>query len=162
MTEERRPLEISEDVARAEGIPDDLDATQRLPYTIPSTRRRRTAAFVYLAGALLAAGSVAVSLPTGMLVVAVVMAVIAIWHLASAWEIEVLDPEALDTANRATEFAVGHASAAVGFDGYRARPIWNVLVFASDDPPSRRGLVRVDAVDGHVVEMYTEDVQEPG
>jgi hypothetical protein len=54
--------------------------------------------------------------------------------------------------------AVGHASAAVGFDGWRARPIWNVLVFSADDPPTERGLIRVDAVDGTVVETYVEAV----
>ena len=156
--EERGPLEISEEVARAQGVPDDLDATQRQPYTIPSTRRRRTAAFVYLVGAALGAGSVAAGLPARMFVVVGAMVAVAIWHLASAWRIEILDPEALETANRAAEFAVGHASAAVGFDGWRARPIWNVLVFNADDPPSQRGLVRVDAVDGHVVEMYSEDI----
>ncbi len=157
-SEERRPLEISEEVARAQGVPYDLDATQRQPHTIPSTRRRRTAAVVYLVGAALGAGSVVAGLPAGMFVIVGAMVVVAIWHLASAWRIEILDPEALETANRATEFAVGHASAAVGFDGWRARPIWNVLVFSADDPPSQRGLVRVDAVDGHVVEMYSEEV----
>ena len=159
--DEHRPLEIGDDVARAQGVPDDLDATQHQPYTIPSTRRRRAAAAVYLAGAALAASLVAAGLPTGMFVIAAVMAIVAVWHLVSAWPINVLDPEALETANRATEFAAGHASAAVGFDGWRARPIWNVLVFSSDDPPSQRGLVRVDAVDGHVVEMYSEEVGEP-
>ena len=157
-SEERGPLEISEEVARAQGVPYDLDATQRQPHTIPSTRRRRTAAVVYLVGAALGAGSVVAGLPAGMFVIVGAMIVVAIWHLASAWRIEILDPEALETANRATEFAVGHASAAVGFDGWRARPIWNVLVFSADDPPSQRSLVRVDAVDGHVVEMYSEEV----
>lgn len=158
MAEEHRPLEISEEVARAQGVPDDLDATQREPYTIPSSRRRRTAGSVYLVGAFVAAGSVSVGLPIGMLVVAGVMVVLALYHAASAWEIEILDPQALDSANRAIDFAVGHASAAIGFDGWRARPVWNVLVFSADDPPSRRGLVRIDAVTGSVVETYVEDV----
>ena len=87
-----------------------------------------------------------------------VLAALGAWHLASAWRIGVLDPEALAIANRETDFAVGHASAAVGFDGWRARPVWNVLEFGADDPPSRRGLVRVDAVDGSVVGTYVEDV----
>jgi len=56
------------------------------------------------------------------------------------------------------QFPVGHASAVVGFDGLRARPVWNVLVFSADEPPTQRGLVRVDAVDGHVVESVTEEV----
>lgn len=158
MTDERRPLEISEEVARAVGLPEDLDATQREPYTIPTTRRRRTAAVVYLTGALLAVVGVLAGLPVGLYVVAGALLVIAGWHAVSAWRIEILDPEALEIANRAIEFPVGHASAAVGFDGWRARPIWNVLVFSADDPPSRRGLVRVDAVTGDVVETYTEEV----
>jgi hypothetical protein len=154
----RRPLEISEEVARAAGVPEDLDATQREPYTIPTTRRRSTAAVVYVVGAGLSAAAVAAGLPTGLLAVGGLMLALAVWHAVAAWRIEILDPEALEIANRATDFAVGHASAAVGFDGWRARPIWNVLVFSADDPPSQRGLVRVDAVTGEVVETYTEAV----
>ena len=158
MTDERRPLEISEEVARAQGVPDDLDATQREPYTIPTTRRRRAAAITYLVGAVLAVVGVLAGMPTGLYLVAGVFGVLAGWHLLSSWTIEILDPAALEIANRATDFAVGHASAAIGFDGWRAKPIWNVLVFSADDPPSQRGLVRVDAVTGDVVELYTEAV----
>lgn len=160
MSEDRRPLEISEEIARAEGVPEDLDATQREPYTIPSTRRRKTAAIVYLSAAALVAGGVAAGMPAGMLALAAMLVLLAGWHAASAWRIEILDPEALDIANRATDFPVGHASAAVGFDGWRARPVWNVLVFSADEPPSRRGLVRVDAVTGDVIETYVEDVAD--
>jgi hypothetical protein len=158
----RRRIEIPEEVARAEHVPDDLDATQREPYTIPTTRRRRTSGAVHLVAAGLAAASPAAGLPSGMWVTAGMLALLGVWHLASAWSIEVLDPEALAVANRETEFAVGHASAAVGFDGWRARPVWNVLVFGADDPPSVRGLVRVDAVDGSVVGSYVEDVSARG
>jgi hypothetical protein len=154
----RRRIEIPEEVARAERMPDDLDATQREPYTIPTTRRRRTSGIVHLVAAALAAASILAGLPPGMWVIAAVLAALGAWHLASAWEIAVLDPEALAVANRETDFAVGHASAAVGFDGWRARPVWNVLVFAADEPPSKRALVRVDAVDGSVVGSYVEDV----
>ena len=70
MSDERRPLEISEEVARAAGVPDDLDATQREPYTIPSTRRRRVAGWVYLAGAAMAGWMAAGGLPDGLWVVA--------------------------------------------------------------------------------------------
>jgi hypothetical protein len=158
MGDDRRGFEISEEVARSERVPEDLDATQREPYTIPSTRRRRSAAGVYVGAAVVAAASIPAGLPTGMFVVAGLLLVLAVWHLVSAWRIEILDPAALDAANRATDFAIGHASAAVGFDTWRARPVWNVLVFSADDPPSQRGLVRVDAVTGDVIETYVEAV----
>ena len=155
----RRRIEIPEEVARAESVPEDLDATQRDPYSIPSTRRRRSAAIVYLGAAGLAVAGPAAGLPAGLLVVAGLLGVLAAWHLVSAWRIAILDPEALEIANREVPMAVGHASAAVGFDGWRARPIWNVLVFSADEPPSQRGLIRVDAVDGKVVGTYVEKIR---
>ncbi|MBI5158185.1 MAG: hypothetical protein HZA58_09290 [Acidimicrobiia bacterium] len=155
----KRPrIEIPEAVAQAAAVPEDLDAAQRAPYTIPSTRRRRVAGWIHVGGAATAAGLVAMGAAPGLLVAAAVLAVIGMWSLAAAWPIRVLDPQALDIAGAAVGFAVGHASAAVSFDGWRSRPVWNVLVFSGDEPPTRRGLVRVDAVDGHVVEKYEEEV----
>jgi hypothetical protein len=150
----RRGIEIPEDVARLESVPEDLDATQRAPYAIPSTRRRRNAAAIYGVSALVAAAAALAHL--GMAFAAALFGLLSIWHLAASWEIRILDPQALEIANREVPMAVGHASAAVGFDGWRGRPIWNVLVFSADDPPTERGLVRVDAVDGKVVETYVE------
>jgi len=155
----RRPrgIEIPGEVAASEAVPEDLDATQREPYSIPSTRRRSTAAIVYAVAAV-AAGAGAAAAEPGLWFAAGVLGLLAVWHRISAWRIEVLDPEALEIANREVPLAVGHASAAVGFDGWRARPIWNVLVFSADEPPSQRGLIRVDAVDGKVVGTYTEQI----
>lgn len=113
---------------------------------------------IHLAGTVAAAGAVVLGAPTGLLVVAGLLAVLALWSFAGAWRIGVLDPQALETAGREVGFPVGHASAAVSFDGLRARPVWNVLVFSADEPPTRRGLVRVDAVDGHVVGKWEEEI----
>ena len=151
-------IRIPDEIARAQQVPEELDATQRWPYSIPSTRRRRKAAMVYGVGATGVIAVIAAGGPTLLLVLVGILAALVVWHLMSAWPIEVLDPAALEVANREVPFAVGHASAAVGFDGWRARPIWNVLVFSADEPPSQRGLVRVDAVDGHVVETYVEPI----
>ncbi len=37
-----------------------------------------------------------------------------------------------------------------------SRPAWRILVYSADEPPSMRGLVELDAVDGHVLGEYTE------
>jgi hypothetical protein len=147
----RKRIEIPQDVARAERLPEDLDATQREPYAIPSTRRRLRSGVIYAIAAVFA-GAV------GLFAAAAILAVAAVWHVAAAWHIGILDPEALETATRKVGFPVGHASAVVGFDGMRARPVWNVLVFSADEPPSQRALVRVDAVDGRVVGTYVEPI----
>ena len=68
--------------------------------------------------------------------------------------------EALVAAQRAVGFPVGHASAQQVWRGLRSRPTWRVLCYSVEDPPLRRGLVLVDAVDGRVVEHLAEDNPE--
>ncbi|MCB2223554.1 MAG: PepSY domain-containing protein [Actinobacteria bacterium] len=153
---DRKGIEIGEEVAREAGVPDDLDANAAPPYTVPSTRRRRAVALALGVGAASVGAGVLLGLPPSMLVMAGAMALGAVWAWSAAWPIEVSVEEALAAANREAAFPVGHASAAVGFDGWRARPVWNVLVFSADDPPSQRGLVRVDAATGAVIGSYVE------
>lgn len=155
-------MEIPRDVADAEGVPEDLDSSLVGPYTFPSPVRRRRAGVVFAVGAVVAGVGAATALPAGMWAVAAALAVLAAYHFVSAWDLELREGEALARAGGAVDFPVGHASAVVGFDGWRSRPIWNVLLFSSDDPPSRRGLVRVDAVTGVIVETYVEDVPADG
>ena len=149
-------IEVDADVAAAAAMPEDLDANVFGPYSVPDPARRRRAGLVYLAGAGVIAIAVAFGLPTGMLVMAAFLVLIAAYHRAAGWHLQVRESDALTAANRATEFEVGHASATLGFEGWRAKPVWNVLVFSADDPPSARGLVRVDAVAGVVLDQYTE------
>ena len=158
---DRRAIYVPDEVADAAGVPDDLDSdVEHIEYSVPDTNRRRKAGVVYLAGAvvvglLIAGGFV----PTAMWLTAVlVVVVVGVYHLIAGWTLAVREGAALDAANRAMPFATGHASASLGFAGWRARPVWNVLVFSADDPPSQRGLVRVDGIDGSVVDHYLEDV----
>jgi hypothetical protein len=152
----RRGIEIPDDVARAASLPEDLDSSITGPYAFPSPTRRRNAAWIYLVGAAAAGAGAATGLASGLWVVAGLLVALAGWNLVAAWPLRVADAEALEIANREAAFTVGHASAAVGFDGWRSRPVWNVLVFSADDPPSQRGLIRVDGVNGRVVGRYVE------
>jgi hypothetical protein len=158
-----RSIRIPEDVASAAAVPEDLDSGVVGPYAIPDTARRRRAGAVYFVAAALTALLIPLTeLPGLMWATAVgALVVIGIYHLIAGWKLRVREGAALEIANRATTFPVGHASAALGFIGWRARPVWNVLVFSSDDPPSERGLVEVDAIDGAVHGTYVEEVAAP-
>ena len=73
---------------------------------------------------------------------------------------QVDERDALVAAQRAVGFPVGHASAQQVWRGVRSRPTWRVLCYSVEDPPLRRGLVLVDAVDGTVIEHLVEDNPE--
>jgi len=151
-------IEVPAEIAEAAQMPDDLDANVFGPYAVPDTARRRRAGLVYVGAAVITALGIAAGLPRGMWVIVVAFLVIAGYHLVAGRHLAVRESQALETANRETAFPVGHASAAVGFVGWRASPVWNVLVFSADEPPSERGLVRVDGVSGEVVGQYIEPI----
>ena len=154
-------IHVPRDVADAEGMPEDLDANVVGPYRFPDPRRRKIAAWLYAAGAVILI-ALAVTVAQLYWVMAVIMLGLAGWHLAAAWPLEIEQEQALELAASAAPFAVGHASAAVTFHGVRSRPRWSVILYSADDPPSQRSLVQLDAVTGHRVdEVYTEDVPEP-
>jgi hypothetical protein len=148
-------------------LPAELDVTSYVGmYTFPDIRRRRAPAVAYLVLAVLL-GLLAATHPgqgvlvnNGFLAVAIALGLIGAYHLAAAWPLAVRDTEALLAAAGEVGFAVGHASAQLGWRGLRSRPTWRILLYSSEDPPAKRGLVLVDAVDGHVLDHVTEDNPE--
>lgn len=152
-------IDIPRDVAEQEQVPDDLDSTRIGPYRFPDPRRRRTAGAIYLGlAAVLAAATP--NTPGRWAGVALALA-LAGWHWLAAWPRRVESETALATAATAAPFPIGHASAALTFHGWRARPRWHVIVYESSDPPRQRALIVVDAVSGEKVgEPYVEDLEE--
>jgi hypothetical protein len=147
---------MSDEVA-PDTLPADLDVTAYVgPYLFPSMRRRRIPGTMYV---VLAAGCLVgwlVSGNSGLIAVGVFLALVGAYHFACAWPMEIDQTEALVVATRTVGFPVGHASAQLAWRGLRSRPVWRILLYSADTPPTRRGLVELDAVDGHVLGEYTE------
>lgn len=159
---ERRSLWVVTDDLRDE-LPEDLDPTGFVgPYQFPDNSRRRWPGAIYLvvAAACVVAWFVATDSPIvngGLLVAAAVLAAVGVFSITSGWRMAIDEKDALVSAQQALGFPVGHASAQQVWRGLRSRPTWRVLCYSAEDPPARRGLVLVDAVDGTVVEQLSED-----
>lgn len=138
-------------------LPEDLDVTAYVgPYLFPDIRRRRIAGTLE---GIVGAGSLAGGLTspnTGLVVAGVLLLLVAAYHFATAWHLAIDQTEALAAASRAVGFAVGHASAQLGWRGLASRPSWRILLYSADAPPSMRGLVEIDAVDETLLGEYTE------
>jgi hypothetical protein len=138
-------------------LPEDLDVTAYVgPYLFPSMRRRRIAGTIYAVLAVLCLLGWFATDNAGSLAAAIFLALVAVYHFATAWPLAVDQTEALLIASRTVGFAVGHSSAQLAWRGLRSRPVWRILLYSADEPPQTRGLVQLDAVDGRVLGEYTE------
>lgn len=144
-------------------LPDELNAAEHAtPYRFPDNSRRRWPAALYAVIALVCLvlwltndGSSLVN--RGYLWAAILLGAVALFSFTSGWRMTVDEKQALVAAQGAVGFPVGHASAQQVWRGLRSRPTWRVLVYSAEEPPRRRGLVLVDAVNGRVVEHLVQD-----
>jgi hypothetical protein len=142
---------------RGDALPEELDVTAYVgPYVFPDIRRRRIAGAIYLVVGLGALVSGVAADNRGLLFGGVLLLLIAVYHWFAGWQLKVDQTDALAVASRTVGFPVGHASAQLAWRGLLSRPAWRILVYSADEPPSIRGLVELDAVDGHVLGEYTE------
>jgi hypothetical protein len=141
-------------------LPEELDITVARPYKVPDNRKRRIAAWCYLVVAAACGAGAASSGNDGLLAAAVFLALVAAYHNACAWPLKLDETGALALSAAAAGFPVGHASAQLAWRGLRSRPVWRVLLYSADEPPTKRGLVELDAVDGEILGTYTEDNPE--
>lgn len=146
-----------------DSLPDDLNITAFSgAYEFPDNSRRRIPGVMYLVLAglclvvRLVGGSESPIANDGWIIAAVLLGVVGLFSVTSGWRMSIDEKQALVVATRAVGFPVGHASAQQVWRGLRSRPTWRIFCYSAEEPPLRRGLVLVDAVNGSVVEKLTE------
>ena len=151
---DREGIYIEPELAEGLAIEEELDSNVAAPFRFPHPVRRRISAWLMAGFAVVAMFTIPGGWP-----VAVGFVGLAVWLYLSAWPIEVDEHDALRTSGAAVDFPVGHASATVRFTGWRARPRWAVVLYAASEPPDRRALVLIDAVEGGVIDTpYVESI----
>lgn len=148
-------------------LPADLDPAGFVgAYEFPDNSRRRIPGVLYLVLAVICLALYLTVRDDSPLVnggfawAAAALGVMAAVSISSGWRMRIDETEALVEAQQAIGFPVGHASAQQVWHGVRSRPTWRVLCYSAEEPPQRRGLVLVDAVDGRVIQHLVEDNPE--
>lgn len=148
-------------------LPDDLNPEGFVgAYRFPDNSRRRIPGAIYTVLAALCLVAYLTASDSSPLVnggfawAAVALGAVGIFSLTSGWRMNIDEKQALVEAQQAIGFPVGHASAQQVWHGLRSRPTWRVLCYSTEEPPQRRGLVLVDAVDGRVIQHLVEDNPE--
>ena len=163
MSEPTDETPVPDDEIR-DALPADLDAAGYVgPYLFPNNNRRRVPAYLYwvcIGLWFLRRGHDPVLINNGVLIAAIVLALIGVYSFVAGRNLNFDESDALVEATRQVGFPVGHASAQMGWRGLLSRPTWRVLVYSAEEPPDKRGLVLVDGVDGSIVEWFVEDNPE--
>ncbi len=156
----------SDDDVRDE-LPEDLQPSVFVgPYVFPNNNRRRVPGYLYLGLGLalialkLVTGADAVLVNAGFLWGGIALVAVGAYHLVVGWDLDVDESDALVAAAVRVGFPVGHASAQLGWRGWLSRPTWRVLLYSAENPPTRRGLILVDGVNGEIVDWFTEENPE--
>lgn len=146
-------------------LPDDLNAVDHVAaYDFPDNSRRRIPGILYGIAALLCLlmwkignSNDSVLVNRGLVFGACLLGAMSIISFTSGWKMSIDESEALVRATRKVGFPVGHASAQQVWRGVRSRPTWRIFCYSVEEPPRKRGLVLVDAVNGDIVECLVED-----
>ena len=149
-------------------LPDELDASAFVgPYLFPNNNRRRIPAAIYiLFGVVAIAAWVAtrngdpVLVNGGVLAGGIGLVLFGLYSYQAGFDLEVDERDALVAATRTVGFPVGHASAQLSWRGLRSKPTWRILLYSSEEPPTKRGLVLVDGIHGEVLQHFVEDNPE--
>lgn len=155
-------LEVASPGEVRDALPADLQPdVGAVEYEFPDNSRRRVQGVIYLAFALGAAliyvfDRESPIVNRGWLLVALALVLFGLYAISAGWRMRLDEKQALVDAQRSLGFAVGYASAQQVWRGWRSKPTWRVLCYSTEDPPTRRGLVTVDAVDGTIIEQLVQ------
>jgi hypothetical protein len=159
---------MPEDHEIRDELPEDLDASNFVgPYMFPNNNRRRIPAVLY---GVIGVGAIALWLASrdsdpvlvnaGLLWGGIALVLFGIYSYQAGFDLDFDEQDALAAAGRTVDFPVGHASAQLGWRGLRSRPTWRILLYSSEEPPAKRGIVLVDGVKGDVLQHFVEDNPE--
>ncbi len=153
--------------ATGDQLPADLNLDEYVGVaTFPDPGRRRLVGFGWVVTGAIAfaitarSGTDGVLVNKGLVGFAIGCTIIGLYHVIAGTKLRFRETDALAIASKEVGFPIGHASAQLGFHGLLARPIWRILVYSADNPPTKRGMVLINGRDGTVLGNYVEDNPE--
>ncbi|MFN8052717.1 MAG: hypothetical protein U0Q22_14815 [Acidimicrobiales bacterium] len=155
------------DADHVDTLPSDLDITELSgDYLLPNNNRRRIPAAIYLVIAVaclvlwITQRDASPLVNDGFLWVSILLGAFAVFGFVAGRTLLIDETDALERATATVGFPVGHASAQMVWRGLLSRPVWRLLAYSADNPPSRRAMVIVDGISGEVVEWFAESNPE--
>ena len=155
-------ININQEDADQEYLPDDLNSLAVGSYVVPNPSKRKIyPALSFIVGLLFLAASFLLDF-INFLPVFVVIAFITIFLTIINNKFKINQSEVIESISTLIPHSIGYYSIALTFNfsiKSILTPVWTVIVYSHENPPIKKTIVEINAFSGIVVtEPYTENI----
>ena len=157
-------IEISQEAADKQVIPEDLNSLAVGSYIIPNPQRRKTYGFLLIITALISQFIFYFNDWLSVTAGAVLVLFTGISILFINNTIEVKQSHVIQIVSSYIPHSIGYYSIALTFEFVKnlffLKPVWTVIVYDHNNPPTNKTIIEIDASTAELVsEIYTEPIK---
>jgi len=153
-------IEIDKDIAEENLLPDDLNSLAVGSYVVPDPRKRKQYPYVVLGVVLLSFITSLIIDFVSFIPVIIILSIIALLLFLVNNKFKIQQQEVIERITNNIDHSIGYYSIALTFQFTFKNiltPVWTVIVYSHENPPSNKTIIEINAFSGKVItEPYTE------
>jgi len=153
-------IEIDNDVAEETLLPDDLNSLAVGSYVVPDPSKRKQYPYVVLGVVLLIYITSLMIDFVSFVPVIIILSIVSLLLFVVNNEFKIRQQEVIEKISNNIVHSIGYYSIALTFQFTLKQiltPVWTVIVYSHENPPSNKTIIEISAFSGRVItEPYTE------
>ena len=153
-------IEIDKDVAKETLLPDDLNSLAVGSYVVPDPSKRKQYPYVVLGVVLLIYITSLMIDFVSFVPVIIILSIVSLLLFVVNNEFKIRQHEVIEKISNNIVHSIGYYSIALTFQFTLKQiltPVWTVIVYSHENPPSNKTIIEISAFSGRVItEPYTE------
>ena len=153
-------IEIDKDVAEKTLLPDDLNSLAVGSYVVPDPSKRKQYPYVVLGVVLLIYITSLMIDFVSFVPVIIILSIVSLLLFVVNNKFKIRQQEVIEKISNNIDHSIGYYSIALTFQFTLKQiltPVWTVIVYSHENPPSNKTIIEISAFSGRVItEPYTE------
>jgi hypothetical protein len=153
-------IEIDKDVAKETLLPDDLNSLAVGSYVVPDPSKRKQYPYVVLGVVLLIYITSLMIDFVSFVPVIIILSIVSLLLFVVNNKYKIRQQEVIEKISNSIDHSIGYYSIALTFQFTFKQiltPVWTVIVYSHENPPSNKTIIEISAYSGRVItEPYTE------
>jgi len=153
-------IEIDNDVAEETLLPDDLNSLAVGSYVVPDPSKRKQYPYVVLGVVLLIYITSLMIDFVSFVPVIIILSIVSLLLFVVNNKFKIRQQEVIEKISNNIDHSIGYYSIALTFQFTLKQiltPVWTVIVYSHENPPSNKTIIEISAFSGRVItEPYTE------